>query len=100
MSGTFDEIYETVKRVPPGKVAYYSQIAALTGAYSGRVVGFAMASCRDESVPCHRIVDKAGNTKTAFDIYGSGTQRMLLAAEGVAFLPDGRVDMDKCLWQP
>ncbi len=26
------------------------------------------------------------------------TQRMLLEAEGVAFLPDDRVNMAECLW--
>ena len=46
------------------------------------------------------LVDRFGGTKAAFDAYGPGTQRALLEAEGVPFLPDGRADLSRCLWQP
>ena len=67
--------------------------------HGARIVGYAMASCPDGSgVPCHRVVDREGRTKKAFDTFMPDTQRMLLEAEGVAFLPDGRVNMAECLW--
>lgn len=65
-----------------------------------RTVGYAMAGCRDRSVPCHRVVDRFGGTKACFDTYAPGTQRAMLEAEGVAFRPDGTVDLERCRWVP
>ena len=100
MAGIFETVYAWVRQIPPGKVATYGQIARLCGIPRGaRVVGYAMASCPAGSgVPCHRVVDQEGHTKKAFDTFMPDTQRMLLEAEGVAFLPDGRVNMAECLW--
>ena len=46
------------------------------------------------------VVDRFGGTKTAFDTLSTGTQRMLLEAEGVGFLPDGKVDLAHYQWRP
>ncbi len=98
MSGrVFSAFYSIVCRIPPGKVATYGQIARLAGMpRCARTVGYAMAACRDGSVPCHRVVDRFGNTKAVFDTYAPGTQRALLEAEGVLFRPDGTVDLERC----
>ena len=99
MSDLYAKIYDTVRRIPRGKVAYYGQIAWLCGLPMGaRVVGYAMAACRLPDVPCHRVVDKQGRTKIAFDVYEKGFQRTLLENEGVVFKPDGRVDFTVSLW--
>ena len=100
MNGAFEKIHDLVKRIPVGKVATYGQIAAMAGMPRGaRIVGYAMAGCPDgKGVPCHRVVDRQGRTKAAFDLFRPGTQRAMLEAEGVRFLPDGRVDMDGCRW--
>lgn len=102
MPGIFDRIYDCVRRIPSGRVATYGQIARLCGMPRGaRVVGYAMASCPEGSgVPCHRVVDREGHTKKAFDTFLPDTQRMLLEEEGVAFLLDGRVNLAECLWEP
>lgn len=90
---------EIVRQVPAGKVATYGQIARLAGMpRCARTVGYAMADCRDPSVPCHRVVDRFGGTKAAFDVHGPGTQRALLEAEGVVFRLDGTVDLETCRW--
>lgn len=52
------------------------------------------------AVPCHRVADRFGGTKAAFDTWAPGTQRALLEAEGVPFRPDGTVDLEKCQWDP
>ena len=77
-------IYEVVRQIPRGCVASYGQVAALAGNPRGaRGVGFALhRNPQPGEIPCHR----------------EGAQRALLAAEGVAFLPDGRVDLQKCAW--
>ena len=99
--GIFQEICDLVRQIPPGQAATYGQIARLLGMPRGaRVVGYAMSACRDPAVPCHRVVDRFGGTKTAFDRLAPGTQRALLEAEGVPFRPDGTVDLDRCRWTP
>lgn len=100
MSGpVFAAFYTVVRRIPVGKVATYGQIARLAGMpRCARTVGYAMAACTDPTVPCHRVVDRFGGTKAAFDTLVPGTQRILLEAEGIPFGPDGRIDLDACLW--
>ena len=100
MLGIYDKIYGIVQQIPLGKVATYGQIARMIGSPKGaRMVGYAMAACPDgKDVPCHRVVDRMGGTKEAFDIFQRDTQRMMLEAEGVAFLTDGRVDLPACQW--
>lgn len=98
---TFAAFREIVRRIPAGKVATYGQIAHLAGKpRCARTVGYAMAGCQDPSVPCHRVVDRLGGTKAAFDRHAPGTQRALLEEEGVAFRPDGTADLAQCQWDP
>ncbi len=93
----FEQIYALTRRIPMGQVATYGQIARAALLPRGaRTVGFAMAACRDPSVPCHRVVDRLGRTKPAFDVLDRDVQRRLLEAEGVVFLADGRVDLARC----
>ena len=59
-----DRVYETVRRVPRGKVAAYGQIARLIGQpRKARFVGYAMHGNPDPwdcaaqtGIPCHRVV--------------------------------------------
>lgn len=90
-----------VRQIPRGQVATYGQLALRVGApRASRVVGTVLSGCSDPTVPCHRVVDRFGGTKAAFDTYAPGTQRALLEAEGVTFTLDGRVDLDRHLWKP
>jgi len=101
MSGLIFEIfYAVVRQIPPGRVATYGQIARLSGMpRCARTVGYAMAGCKDPSIPCHRVVDRFGGTKACFDTYAPGTQRALLEAEGISFRSDGTVDLEQYLWE-
>ncbi len=96
---SFDKIYETVKRIPYGKVATYGQIALLSGNPNwSRVVGYALHVNPDpDTIPCFRVVNRFGEPSSAFAFGGKNTQIMLLENEGVKFV-DGRVDMEKYLW--
>ena len=101
MSPFFRRVYALTARIPAGSVATYGQLAFLAGSpRAARAVGTAMAVCGDPALPCHRVVDRFGGTKTAFDVCAPGTQRALLEAEGVRFTPDGRVDLERCQWRP
>ena len=96
---TFERIYETVKKIPYGKVATYGQIAALSGNPNwSRVVGYALHVNPDpDSIPCFRVVNRFGEPSQAFAFGGKNMQIMLLENEGVEFI-DGRVNMEKFLW--
>ena len=102
MSGwVFQAFYDIVRRIPAGRVATYGQVARLAGMpRCARTVGYAMAGCQDPSIPCHRVVDRFGGTKAAFDTHAPGSQRALLESEGVLFRYDGTVDLEKCQWNP
>ena len=99
MSGrVFPAFYDVVRRIPAGKVATYGQIAFLAGRpRASRIVGGAMARA-PEGLPCHRVIYGDGRLSPPDVFGGSGIQRMLLEAEGVPFLPDGRVDLSRCRW--
>ena len=45
-----------------------------------------------------RVVFRDGSLAPGFAFGGPGAQRALLEAEGVTFLPDGRVDMARHQW--
>lgn len=97
---SFEKIYEIVCQIPAGKVATYGQIARQAGNPRwARVVGYALhANPAFGKIPCHRVVNKEGRTAPAFAFGGSDVQKAMLEAEGVTFLPDGRVDIAQCLW--
>lgn len=95
---TFERIYAIVRRIPFGCVATYGQVARMAGnPRMSRIVGCAM-HVAPEGVPCHRVVNRAGGLCDAFQPMGKESHRMLLEMESVPFLPDGRVDLDRCRW--
>lgn len=75
-------VLSTVRRIPPGRVATYGDIAEIAGSpRAWRAVGSIMRECRDPSIPCHRVIAAGG----AIGGYGSNIQlkRELLRAEGL-----------------
>ena len=101
MNSTFVKIYDIVSQIPVGKVATYGQIAALAGMPKGaRVVGWAMRAVPENWVlPCHRVVNKAGNMAPEYAFGGQEIQRSLLIAEGVTFKINGLINMEESLWK-
>lgn len=90
-------VYEVTRSIPRGRVMSYGQVARLAGNHrAARGVGFALHRnpCPGE-IPCHRVVFKDGCVCTGYAFGGPEVQRRLLEEEGVGFLPDGRVDMEK-----
>ncbi len=102
MDGFFERSYELVRQIPVGRVASYGQIARMMGEpRKARFVGFAMHASPGMSgdVPCHRVVFADGRLAPGYAFGGAGAQRELLEEEGVGFLDDGRVDMDRFSWE-
>lgn len=61
-AGTFRaRVLAAVRRIPPGRVATYGDIAAAAGSpRAGRAVGNIMRECRSVGVPCHRVIAAGG----------------------------------------
>lgn len=99
---TFQKIYEQVRKIPEGKVATYGQIALMAGNPRwSQIVGYALHSNPEPVViPCHRVVNKAGKLAKAFAFGGENMQRNLLENEGVTFLDEDTVDLQKCRYIP
>ena len=97
---TFEKIYDVVKRIPKGKVASYGTVAAMAGNPRwARVVGYALHSNPEPiTIPCHRVVTKDGRVSVAFAFGGENMQRLLLNEEGIEFLDNGNIDMNKYEW--
>ena len=91
------DVLNIVSQIPRGKVTTYGHIASLAGWPShSRMVGRTLRYTPGaELLPCHRVVNKDGRTAP-----GWSRQRVLLEEEDVIFKANGRVDMEKYLWEP
>lgn len=92
--GFFNRVHEIVKVIPEGRVMSYGDIARTMGEpKKAKFVGFAMKFC-PTGYPWHRVVRSDGRVVTG------NLQVMVLRKEGVPFIEDGYVDMDKCRLHP
>lgn len=81
-SGFTARVIAAVRRIPPGRVATYGDVAALAGRpRASRAVGNIMRTCSGRDVPCHRVIAAGGRLGG----YGGNVtlKRALLVAEGV-----------------
>jgi methylated-DNA-protein-cysteine methyltransferase-like protein len=97
--GYYDDVYELVKRIPPGRVTTYGRVAQMTPVPRGaRGVGWALAGlgpAQAGEVPWWRVINAAGRISNELN---AALQRELLEAEGVIFDERGYVDLDRYLW--
>lgn len=99
-TNTFEKIYEVVRQIPKGYVATYGQVAAIAGNKRwARVVGYALhVNPEPDKIPCYRVVNKEGRVSEAFAFGGGNKQIELLKADGVEFVDETHVDMEKYQW--
>jgi methylated-DNA-protein-cysteine methyltransferase-like protein len=96
----YKKIYAIIRRIPPGRVATYAQVAALAGLPGrARQVGFALRNLPEGStVPWQRVVNAGGGISSRGVGWEEGYQRHLLQEEGVVFTPGGKIDLDRFGW--
>ena len=88
-----------VRRIPPGRVATYGQIARLVRGCTARMVGYAMAALPDGSdVPWQRVINHQGRVSERTQGHGKEIQRTLLELEGIRFDDRDRVNLGEVLW--
>lgn len=96
----YNDIYELVKRIPPGKVSTYGRLAQMTPVPGGaRGVGWALAGLSADLaqiVPWWRVINAAGRISNQLN---AALQHDLLEAEGIIFDQRGCVDLGMFLWE-
>ncbi len=101
------QVWDVVRRIPPGKVMPYGQVGAQIDppggmplkdydAFKARWVGGAMAQCPDD-VPWWRVINAQGKVS---ERPGAHKQRELLEAEGVVFNGRDKIDLKIFAWEP
>jgi O-6-methylguanine DNA methyltransferase len=90
-------VLSIVRRIPPGRVATYGDVARRAGRpRAARAVGNIMRACGRPDVPCHRVIAAGGRLGG----YGGREtmKRALLAAEGITVSGSRVRQLDRIRW--
>jgi methylated-DNA-protein-cysteine methyltransferase-like protein len=95
-------VYALVRRIPPGRVMTYGQVALLLGLpRAARVVGGALHLLADGTdVPWHRVVNRHGTISTRCPEHSMWVQAERLRAEGVAVDETLTLNLARHRWWP
>lgn len=98
----FQDVYEVVQLIPPGRVSTYGAIAAYLGSKgSARMVGWAMNAAHSlPDVPAHRVVNRVGLLTGKHHFPTPTAMQERLEAEGVKVVGDRIQDFQKHFWDP
>lgn len=97
---SFEEVYEVVRLIPPGRVTSYGAIAKYlsTGA---RLVGWAMNAAHGlVDVPAHRVVNRNGLLTGKMHFETPTTMQELLELEGITIKDDQIKNFKEVYWNP
>jgi O-6-methylguanine DNA methyltransferase len=92
-------VLNLVRRIPPGRVATYGDIARMAGhPGAGRAVGNVMRTANRPDVPYHRVIAAGGRLGG----YGGREvlKRALLVAEGLTVVGMRVRSFDRFRWKP
>lgn len=101
---SFEKIYKVVSKIPKGKVLTYKKVAEIAGINpptgGARTVGFALYSNKNpKEIPCHRVVNVKGEL-AGYAFGGIKQKRKMLEKEGIRFLANGKIDLQRYLFNP
>jgi len=99
----FEDVFEVVRLIPPGRVTNYGSIAKYLGSgLSSRMVGWAMNASHvaHPPVPAQRVVNRNGMLTGKHHFATPTLMEELLAAEGVKVVKDKVVDFEQLFWDP
>ncbi|MEY3399520.1 MAG: hypothetical protein RL220_2114 [Bacteroidota bacterium] len=98
----FQDVYDVVRQIPPGRVTNYGAIANYLGSgLSSRMVGWAMNACHaDPSIPAHRVVNRIGLLTGKMHFSTPFEMEEKLRAEGVEVVKDKVVRFRELFWDP
>ena len=91
-------VLSVVRRIPPGRVATYGEVAAMAGRpRAARAVGNIMRGCRRPDIPCHRVIAAGG--RLGGYAGREMLKRALLVAEGVVVSGNRVRELDRIRWR-
>ena len=101
-SNFFNDVYDVVRLIPPGRVTTYGAIAKYLGAArSSRMVGWAMnASHTQPDIPAHRVVNRQGVLTGKMMFAYPMQMQELLESEGVRVENDRVLEFESVFWSP
>ncbi len=93
-------VFALVQACPAGRVTTYGWLAKAIGYPRGaRMVGWFMNESQ-EGVPAQRVINSKGELSGSWAFGQKDRMHDLLAAEGIIFSEDGRVDLKRYGWDP
>lgn len=100
----YQKVYEVVAQIPTGRVTTYGAISEYLGVASGaRMVGYALNNYHSVElgidIPAHRVLNRLGQL-TGRHYFEGDTMRERLQQEGVEFISEYTVNMEKHFWNP
>lgn len=99
----FEDVFEVVRLIPPGRVTNYGCIAKYLGSgLSSRMVGWAMNASHvaDPPVPAQRVVNRNGMLTGKNHFSTPTLMQELLEKEGIKIEKDTVVEFEKLFWDP
>jgi len=98
----YEKVYRVTEKIPRGRVTTYGAIAETIGIKSSaRMVGYALNNSAESGrqIPAHRVVNRLGQL-TGRAYFPGDTMRERLQQEGVTFMEEYTVDIEKHFWDP
>lgn len=99
----FEDVFEVVRLIPPGRVTNYGSIAKYLGSgLSSRMVGWAMNASHiaHPPVPAQRVVNRSGMLTGKHHFATPTLMQELLEKEGIKVEKDKVVDFNNIFWDP
>jgi methylated-DNA-protein-cysteine methyltransferase related protein len=94
------QLFTLVKACPPGRATTYGWLAKTLGYPRGaRMAGWIMNEAFS-GIPAQRVLNSKGELTGSWAFGHPQKMRELLEAEGIAFAPDGHVDLKRYGWDP
>ena len=99
----FDDVFDIVKLIPPGRVTTYGAIAKYLGtASSARMVGWAMNASHRllPPIPAHRVVNRNGMLSGRMHFESPTTMEDRLTSEGLIVKDNLINQFEQVFWDP
>jgi methylated-DNA-protein-cysteine methyltransferase-like protein len=98
----FEDVYQVVMLIPPGRVTSYGAIASYLGTkMSARMVGWAMnAAHANKKIPAHRVVNRNGLLTGRHHFETPDAMQQRLEKEKVKVKNHQVQEFEKKFWDP
>ena len=99
----FEDVWEVVRQIPPGRVTTYGAIAKYLGTgLSARMVGWAMNAVHyvEPPVPAQRVVNRNGMLSGKAHFNPPSSMQEALEKEGLIIKEDTIQNFEKHFWDP